>query len=106
MALKKDCVDVASSLTIVDAYHRISRIDDKRDDHAANITVNIYISQEDRELGKSPLPGFGIRNYLLNGNSYDGYLGIDVLNQPNMNHVQQAYEYLKTLPEFQNAIDC
>ena len=75
----------------------------------SNITVNdSYIKVEDVRLIRKNFINFKIKGYTSSDNNvsfYEESLGCSYdLNGDNP--IKQAYEYLKTLPEFSGATDC
>lgn len=86
MALSKS-ITLPSGLTANDAYIRIESVSIVKNE-LTGVTVNFFVSSSNLE---SPIAvqcyGF---DYALDGE----------------NIVKQAYEYLKTLPEFADAVDC
>lgn len=86
MALKKDLVITQAgfngSLVAKDAYWKISRISGGKE--GIHITVQCLVNDKvEKEVGEHFVPA-------LEGNNF----------------IQQAYAYLKTLPEFAGAVDC
>lgn len=87
MALQKDFV-TDSDIEIVDAYFRICTLNGDRD--KLLIRIGVYKDEQARIDGKPPA---GILEYM-----------VDTPNSEN-NLFQDIYDYLKTLPEFDDALD-
>ena len=88
MALSKDIqfkpVGLDSEITVKSAYHRVS--DFYGDKYNFNFTVSVFQTADSKEALFS-----------------HGYSFIPKME--NSNFIQQAYEHLKTLPEFAGAAD-
>jgi hypothetical protein len=84
MALKKD-IDSQFGITINDAYIRVENISFDKS-KAMMFFVRTYAKQNFPALSEQQM----VLSYSMNG----------------ANPYVQAYEYLKTLPEFANASDC
>lgn len=83
-------ITLESGLSIGQAYIRVQGINGNK--NIASINLEVFVSQEKRDEGKSPITYF---NYTFVPMTED--------NAPRWD--KQAYEYLKTLPEFADAID-
>lgn len=105
MALKLTMSD-PSGMLIADAVHSIARVDDKRQEESAIITVYTYNSEADRDANKPPIPGVGVRSFEIRNGNYRNFLSIEALSTAGSNHIKNCYDYLKTLPIFENATDC
>jgi len=85
-------INLNNSLIINNAYVRIDTINGYKGE--LTISVNSYVSQES----------------FIEGDDYLGltrfYKFIPILEDNSPNFIKQGYEYLKTLPEFENATDC
>lgn len=83
-------ITLESGMTIDQAYIRVQGVNGNKD--LASISLEIYVSQPLCEEGKVPA---GYRSYNFTPNDSEDALRWD----------KQAYEHLKTLPEFSEAID-
>lgn len=72
-------------ITFTDAYVRVEQVAASRIGSTADVII--YRDKNGQQLIR--------QNY-----QFDAEL------EPGENHLKQAYEYLKTLPEFANATDC
>lgn len=95
MALKKDIV-LENGITV--KYHRINRID-IRINEVILISVISYLNDTEREREKEYKPDESNLNIFkkewIKENEYkDKY------------SIKEAYEYLKTLDQFKDAVDC
>lgn len=88
MAIQKNII-TESGLEIVDAYVKIDVLTYDNSEKTASISVNIY---SDKSFSDESKP-FVERLY------YKASL------DANLNQLTQAYNYLKSLPEFEGAID-
>jgi hypothetical protein len=86
MALKKT-VTTVHGFEAVDAYHRVEQVHLAHKDKI-QFSVRVYKSDE---------PGF----VAFADSQHSCAYGIEGANP-----IQQAYEYIKTLPEYANAQDC
>lgn len=66
------------------------------------LTVCTFANQDARLQGFKPLL---IETYPVDDEDYETYFGISVLDQQDVNPIKQAYEYLKTFPQFENGKD-
>lgn len=90
MALQKN-IELKNGLIVNDAYIRIDTVNGYKG--AITISVNSYVSQQDFIDGKSYLEQ---KFYTFTPNV-----------TPDADELwTQGYEYLKSLPEFVDAIDC
>lgn len=92
MALKKNLV-LENGLTVNDSYIRVENVGGGKE--GAVIEVNCYLSQEAYKEGKKP-----VNPVPLN------YRFIPDCTDSGANFIKQGYEYLKTLDEYKDAIDC
>ena len=90
MALSKD-VTLESGLIVENAYIRITEIAGNK--HQLNIIVNSYISQQAFQDGKTFL-------------EQKLYSFTPSVEEGSPNFIKQGYEFLKTLKEYQDAVDC
>lgn len=90
MALKKD-VNTDIGLTLSNSYIRIDEQSGTKEN--INIRTRVYLSQEAREQGY---------RWVVE-RIYNFIPSVDDLAP---NFIKQGYEYLKTLPEYADAIDC
>jgi hypothetical protein len=84
MAIKKEVV-TPHGFTVVDAYHRVEDVT-IIGKTKMNFSVKVYKETDKEAFASSSF----VCAYELNGN----------------NPIAQAYEHLKTLPEFAGATDC
>lgn len=89
MALLKT-IDLNNGLTIENAYHRIDAFVGNKEN--IRIHIKVYINQEARNIGKS----------YIEEKFYDF---IPSINETADNFIKQGYEFIKTLPEFENCLD-
>lgn len=89
MALKQS-VTLESVLMIEDAYIRVQGINGNK--NMVAVSLEVFVTQELCQDGKPPIAYF---NYMFEPIEDD--------NSPRWD--KQAYEYLKTTPEFLDAID-
>ena len=89
MALQKTIL-TDSGLTVQDAYIRINAV--SGDKELIDIYVNSYVSQHAFSGNKAYLQ-----------QQFFTFVPSVAVNAPNF--IKQGYEYLKTLPEFADAID-
>ena len=90
MALSKTII-LNNGLTINSAYIRVDTVNGYKGD--LQISVNSYISQQDFNEGKVYL----IQKF---------YNFVPSVEDNAYNFIKQGYEYLKTLPEYEDAVDC
>ena len=83
-------IDLPTGLSVANAYHRIDMIVGNK--KLLSIQINSYVSQADYNNAKFALES---KEYSFIPNIAD--------DAPNF--IRQGYEYLKTLPEFTDAID-
>lgn len=98
MALQKSFDLENTGVFLPNAYHVIRKIETFKIEsgYISNISISIYSSQEARQSGKDPV----IENLI----SMMGYsFNYDLSSQNNI--LAQAYDYLKTLPEYQGSTD-
>lgn len=90
MALSKT-INLQNGLTVDNAYIRIDTVVGSKD--LLNITVKSYISQQAFQEGKAYL-------------EQKLYSFTPSVEEETSNFIKQGYEYLKTLEEYQDAVDC
>lgn len=90
MALSKDII-LNNGLTVPNAYIRIDTVSGYKGE--LDISVNSYVSQEAFNNGQGYLEQ---KFYHFVPSVADGAL----------NFIKQGYEYLKTLEEYADAVDC
>jgi hypothetical protein len=73
------------SITFVNTYIRVEQVSANRIGSSADVII--YRKKDGQQLIRKSYP-------------FTAHL------EPGENHLKQAYEYLKTLPEFANATDC
>lgn len=91
MAIKKEIKD---NRGVTVSYHRVAKITSIVN-YASMIEVSSYISKEDRELEQGN-PSFS--------NVYNSTIYYDIPYTDNLS-VKGAYDYIKSLPEFEGAED-
>ncbi|WP_175074665.1 hypothetical protein [Terribacillus sp. AE2B 122] len=84
-------ITTTDGITISNAYGKITNFNG--DKHQFSFTINFYISKEAAEEGIAPL---------RTGNNSHSF-SYDLIDSRNL--YEQAYDYLKTLDFFKNAID-
>lgn len=89
MALSKN-INLENGLTVENAYIRIDSLAGNKD--LLTITVNSYVSQEAFQDGKPYL-------------EQKLYSFTPSVEEEAPNFIKQGYEYLKTLEEYQDAVD-
>lgn len=90
MAISKDLI-LKNGLFVKQAYIRIDTVSGYKGD--IQISVNSYVSQE----------------AFIEGNPYVEqkiYNFTPSIEEGSENFIKQGYEHLKTLPEYEDAIDC
>jgi hypothetical protein len=90
MALKK-IIEVNSGITVNDAYVRIDGLRGNKD--KIMLTVSVYKDKQAQTDGKNPA-------------DQKLYNFIPDITDTSLNFVKQGYLYLKTLPEYSDALDC
>ncbi|WP_375104044.1 hypothetical protein ACDZ28_13655 [Paenibacillus sp. RS8] len=90
MALALEKLTLDSGIDVESSYVRIDTINGNK--NSLTIGVSYYVSQESFSEGK---PFFEMEWHTFQPSVADGSL----------NYHKQGYEYLKTLPKFENAID-
>lgn len=83
------------------SYWRVINVSLNYQDNNATVYMAGYINDQTRLDNLMPLDG---RNYSIIGGDFTTYFSITELDK-STNPVEQAYIYIKTLPEFQGAID-
>lgn len=83
-------VTLKNDIQVDNAYIRIDTVSGSKD--SLNISVNSYVSQDAFNDGKSYLE----QNFFTFTPSVE---------ESAVNFIKQAYEYLKSLPEFEYAVD-
>lgn len=102
MALEKQ-MELSSGLLLKNSYHRITNLTLDYVNKTFRFIVSIYINQQTRLDGKSNLMS---NHYTENDSSvFDQWFRIDALNHANQNPVERGYNYLKSLPDYENATD-
>lgn len=98
MALVGSYTD-ATGTTHPNAYAKVVTFNDNRIANQAFFVVDIFKDQAARDAGNAPV---GTVNNPINNreNVYEDWWSIPDLNQLNVNHISQSYEYMKTLPEW------
>lgn len=66
------------------------------------INFVVYLNEKARQDWLAPIAGESVR---LTPEQFDAFFWLNVFDG-NTNPVKQAYEYLKSLKEFANAVDC
>jgi len=90
MAISKN-INLNNGLEINDAYLRICLLSGNKD----NININLcsYLSQEAFQQGKEWLE---IKEYNF----------VPITTDTSSNFIKQGYDYLKTLDEYKDSVDC
>ena len=101
MALQMSFDDDFGS-THASAYHRISSLTLLPDPKIASMEMEIYVDAAARAAAKTPLLK---RHYVIEGNDFDTYFAPAVLDVVDQNPQERAYEFLKTLDEYDGASD-
>lgn len=81
-------------------YWRITSVGLNPAYRTADITICLYYNSNARENEKQVL---WCKPYQINGDNYDTYVSPEVLDTKNP--LKSCYEYLKTTPEFFDAVD-
>lgn len=89
MALQKN-IELPNGITVDNAYIRIDTVSGYKDE--ITISVNSYVAQQAFVEGK----GYLIQEY---------HKFVPSVEEGSENFIKQGYLYLKTLPEFADAID-
>lgn len=82
------------------AYFKVSYLEVKASTSLVDIFVEIFNSAADKD--KTPLSK---AIYCMCESDYATYLSPSAIDPESKNHIQQSYEYLKTLPDFTGALD-
>lgn len=90
MALSKNIV-LNNGLTVENAYIKIDTVGGYKG--GLDISVNSYISKDGFESGKGYLEQ-KIYNF------------VPSVEDTSLNFIKQGYEYIKTLDEYKDAVDC
>lgn len=99
MAITKD-ITLASGVELPNAYIKIQVLN-MTTDTSVDVSVDIFKDQSAREDNKIPV--VTLRH--LCSNTYDTYFAYDILNQLDINVISQGYEFLKSLPFYEGAVD-
>jgi len=104
MALTKS-FETEYGITHANAYARVIDVELNYIDETAKIKVFIYHNQDARNNDKRPIEvrNHEVFNIDLNGEEvdyFDTYFAVDVLDNEDTNAVSKAYEYIKTLDEW------
>lgn len=92
-----------TSLTIKDAYTRVSYII-LNAKNSCVINVLIYASTEDRAQGKQHVDSVSYEIYCINDSQkFEEFFSNSALTKRSI--FESAYEFLKTLPEYENGKD-
>jgi hypothetical protein len=92
MALKMD-IELDNKIQVKDAYVKIAGFIGTKESISFSV-IAFNIVDDVKYLVKN-----------MNPKGYEGYI-IPFELEPEYNIIKQCYEYLKTLPEFSEAIDC
>lgn len=101
MALQAN-FDLGGGVTILSAYHRVSYLNVDVDGQCGEVVVKIYKDKATRDANGQP---FASKSFQITNDSFPNYLTASDVDPLNINHISQAYEYLKTLPDYQGALD-
>ncbi len=85
----------------VSDYHRIVEVDADHQQSFARVGVGLYKDQAARTAGKEPVK---VTRYVWSGEEFP--FDLVAMAAAGTNHVAVAYDKLKTLPEFEGAVDC
>lgn len=98
MALVKR-IEQETGIVLNEGYYRIVGINLQVEGNRAEITVRLYKDQTARQADKMPIQDKVFTTTILE------FFSLDILGQSDNNPFKAAYHYLKTLPEYQSAID-
>jgi len=102
MALQLDYKIRQSSTIIQNAYWKIHRIDFHQKKSIYIGITPMFIEQNNEKIALCECINFGLT---AENENFDLFFSNEVLSLENVNIVENAYNYLKTLPEFENAIN-
>ncbi len=88
--------------TNASAYHRVLQVLVDKSSSVADILVGIYKDASARGAGKSTLAS---RHYRVECADFETYFGTANMNIVDKNAISIAYDYLKTLSEYNGASD-
>lgn len=91
MALSKENYELANTLKTENAYIRIDTIGGSK--HSIHLDVKIYASQQ---AAQDDLPYIEQKTYSFT----------PIVDNKSLNYHKQGYEYIKTLSEYADAVDC
>jgi hypothetical protein len=95
-------VTIPGGIEVTSAYHRITAMNINIENQIADVFVKIYKDKTTRENGGEPIT---FKRYEAKVDPFNNFLTAVDVSPQEINHVSQAYEYLKTLPDFQGAQD-
>jgi hypothetical protein len=101
MALVKSVV-LETGIELPAAYYRVTKTEISSEFNQVYFFVWVYKDEQARTDGKSLIQEIA---YAIYSGQFERYFGTAVLNEEGNNPMKSCYEYLKTLPEFAEAID-
>jgi len=102
MALQKQ-VELSSGIVLEEAYHRLVSVQLDYVSKVFQLVINIYVNESLRREGKNCI----LTNYFNNEdrNVFDQFFSVEALNISEQNPIERGYEYLKTLPDYEEAVN-
>jgi len=92
-----------NGIILPETYVKISAVTYNNSEKIVNIVIVLFKDISAYNNNKSEV--ISLEYFCDNPTEFDTYFGITVLNKVDVNHLSQAYTWLKTLPEFSSAID-
>jgi len=99
MALTKD-LTLSSGVNLPNAYIRISHMNNKNGMNM-EVKVDIFKDKSARDDEKTPV----INLSHICGETYFDFFDLNILDQEGVNCTQQSYNFLKTIPFYEDAQD-
>lgn len=101
MALQKDFTKGNSSLIIKNGYAKICCIEYLAK-KSATILIRIFAIKDDSDNNKEAVEEVTVST---SSEDFNNYFSVENLNQLDSNIIKQGYNFLKTLPKFQDSTD-
>ena len=101
MALQLSFDDAFGS-THASAYHRIVGLELSVEDEVAHVTIATYVDQTARTNDMRPV---GKKRYRFEGTDYTNLFDDTNMSPVDKNPIKNAYDHIKTLPEWSAATD-
>ncbi|MDR7237111.1 hypothetical protein [Neobacillus drentensis] len=91
-----------NGIALPEAYYKVSRLDLNLVEQTAYVTINMYKDKNTRLLNLQPIDSVVIPIYK---ESFISLFSIDETNKIGVNSIKQCYKFLKTLDDFNDALD-